>query len=208
MVARSDPLSHDHTARDETGGVAIVAWPAQAESLARLTEAGTPRLVVVECGHEPPVASECCQDWMWRDGSPHELRLRLRQLALRGLAHARTRPFLDGSGMLQVGLRSVYLTALEQRITGLLVERFNERVPADDVIAATWPGSTPPKSLLRPRISVLRRRVAAAGLELRGSLRDGYTLRPSPTPVLDVDEPSCFDAEVDAANWLNDERAS
>lgn len=180
----------------------ILVWPADSALLEQLADHRTPLLVLVEDGCEPPIAAECCQDWMWQSGSPHELRLRLRQLSLRALVHERTRPHIDASGMLHVGLRSVHLTTKEQRIAAVLLDRFNERVAAADLLAAGWPDRRPPTRMLAPRISVLRRRIAAVALELDGSLREGYVLRPSASSAAADPDVPWFDAELDAAKWL------
>lgn len=206
MTSSSGPVAPEDRHDNETGGVAILLWPAESSALEQLAEHGTPRLVVVEDGCEPPVAAECCQDWMWRSGTTQELRLRLRQLALRALAHAAARPFVDGVGMLHVGLRSVHLTGKEQRMVEVLIDRFGERVSADDLMSAGWPERRVRPTLLAPRISVLRRRIAGVGLELPGSMREGYALQPiraaggaegSVAPDL-----TWFDAELDASRWL------
>jgi hypothetical protein len=188
-------------AYEDTGGVAVVLWPGQAEALQRFAATQTPRLVLVEAGYEPPVCAECCQDWMWRTGTPQELRLRLRQLSLRALAHSHTRPHLDSAGMLHVGLRSVHLTAMEQRMTAVLLEGFNERVRAADIVTAGWPGSEQP-TRLAPRLSVLRRRLAAVALELQGSVREGYVLTTSRNTAAANPDAPWFDAELDTQRWL------
>lgn len=187
---------------DETGGVAILVWPTDSNEFERLAAKRTPRLVLVEPGCEPPVAAECCQDWMWRTGTPHEFRLRLRQLALRAIAHTHAVPYVDSAGMLHVGLRSVHLTAIEQRLVAVLIDRFNQRVPAADLVAVGWPGRRPRRSILATRLSVLRGRIKAVGLELPGSSREGYTLRASTAPLDPGGHDVYFDAELDAGRWL------
>lgn len=187
---------------EATGGVEILVWPAEAHRLKELAEGRTPRLVLVESGSEPPVGAECCQDWMWQTGDPREFRLRLRQVALRALRHGVARPYVDAIGMLHVGLRSVHLRGKEQRLIALLIEHFNERVAVADLLAAGWRDRQPSPGVLSSRISGLRRRVAAVGLELPGSLRDGYVLRPRGVVVGGNGATAGFDAEVDARRWL------
>lgn len=203
-TAESSVLEDPET--EATGGVEILVWPAEAHRLKELADGRTPRLVLVEDGSEPPVGAECCQDWMWQTGDAREFRLRLRQVALRALGHGAARPYVDAIGMLHVGLRSVHLRGKEQRLAALLIEHFNERVAAADLLAAGWRERQPSLGILSSRISGLRRRVGAVGLELPGSLRNGYVLRPR--GVVDAGsaeasaEVSAFDAEVDTQRWL------
>lgn len=80
-----DGVASDPT-RDRS--VRIVEWPAETEELEALATAGTPRLVLVEEGSEPPLCAECCQDWMWRTDDEGQKRLCLHHLAMRALAQA------------------------------------------------------------------------------------------------------------------------
>lgn len=159
------------------GSVRIIEWPTEGQALDELAKARAPRLVLVEEGDEPPVASDCCQDWMWRTGGERELRLRLRQLSLRALAHGHERPHLDPLGFLYVGLRSVHLSPKEQALAGVLLEGFNEMVTPEQLIQAAWPKGIRKPNVLAHRISALRSRLDWLGLDILGSSTKGYTMR-------------------------------
>lgn len=161
---RPEPSGEERSA--EPGPVRIVAWPAERADVADLAATGIPRLLVVDAGTEPPVNADCCQDWMWRSGGEDELRVRIRQLALRALEHGHARPRLDGLGILHVGLRSVALPPKEQALLGELLEHFNGPVERDTLVRAAWPAGIARESTLGQRISKLRARLAWLGLEI------------------------------------------
>ncbi|MEW6471786.1 MAG: winged helix-turn-helix domain-containing protein [Actinomycetota bacterium] len=145
--------------------------------MADLVESRIPRLLVVEAGAEPPVGADCCQDWMWKDGGEAELRLRLRQLALRALDHGRCRPYLDPLGILHVGLRSIPLPPKEQALVSVLLERFNEAVRRVDLVRAAWPDGINSDNTLAQRLSKLRSRLSWVGLEIILLPGNRYSLR-------------------------------
>jgi len=131
----------DGVASDPTrdSSVRIVEWPAESEELEALATAGTPRLVLVEEGSEPPLCADCCQDWMWRTDDEGQKRLRLHHLAMRALAHGCGVPRLDPLGLLHVGLRSVHLPHKEQMLAAVLLREFNGVVSPEQLIEAAWP---------------------------------------------------------------------
>lgn len=183
------------------GAVRVVEWPSGSETIEALARAGTPRLVLVDVGSDPPEGSDCHQDWMWRTGSEGEMRVRLRQLTLRALAHGHDRPYIDSIGLLHVGLRSVPLAAKERALANVLLENFNETVSKDELVLAAWPGGIRHGNVLSTRMSALRSRIAWVGLEIVGSSRRGYTMvsaHGSATPA----ETIGFEDELEAADLL------
>ena len=169
------------------GNVRIISWPSDLDALEGLARARTPRLVLVEEGSEPPLGSDCCQDWMWKTGDEREMRLRLRQLELRALAHDQNRPYIDAVGLLHVGLRSIPLAPKERALATVLVERFNESVSRDDLAQAAWPDGLSTHNVFASRLAALRSRIAWIGLEVRGSKRVGYSMNAAPFVVAPSD---------------------
>jgi two-component system, OmpR family, response regulator len=181
--------------------VRVVEWPSGTETIEALARAGTPRLVLVDAGSDPPEGSDCYQDWMWRTGSEREMRLRLQQLSLRALAHGHDRPYIDSIGLLHVGLRSVPLSPKERALAAVLVERFNGTVAKDELVRAAWPGGIRNGNVLSTRMTALRARIAWVGLEIVGSSRRGYAMVPMPgsaTPAESIG----FEDELEAADLL------
>lgn len=186
------------------GPVRIVEWPSGLATIEALARTGTPRLVLVEEGSEPPVGSDCCQDWMWRSGDEREMRLRLLQLSLRALAHGQARPHLDSIGLLHVGLRSVPLSPKERALAAVLLDRFNQTVSRDDLVQAVWPEGVSRGNVLATRISSLRSRIAWVGLEIQGSSGKGYTMRAMPMTGVPSDTIG-FEGELGEASILGGE---
>jgi hypothetical protein len=183
------------------GNVRIISWPTDVDALAELVQARTPRLVIVEEGSEPPLGSDCCQDWMWRTGDEREMRLRLRQVELRALAHDHDRPYIDSIGVLHVGLRSIPLSPKERALAAVLLERFNQSVSRDDLVRAAWPNGLSSDNVFAARLRALRSRIAWIGLEVRGSRRRGYSMRAAPL-ILGRSDLTGFEDEMGAARRL------
>lgn len=177
MSSRQRPHHAPEGPDGEHGFVRILQWPAERAAVADLVESGIPRLLIVDAGAEPPVGADCCQDWMWKEGGEAELRLRLRQLALRALGHGRGRPFLDPLGILHVGLRSIPLPPKEQALVAVLLERFNEAVRRVDLVRAAWPDGISSDNALAQRLSKLRSRLSWVGLEIILLPGNRYSLR-------------------------------
>jgi DNA-binding winged helix-turn-helix (wHTH) protein len=170
--------------RSSTSSVRILRWPVQRAAVSQLDRSGIPRLVMVDEGTDPPISSDCCQDWMWRSGGEREMRQRLHQLSLRALEHGHASPELDDLGMLHVGLRSVHLPPKERALVGALLRRFGRPVLREELLRAAWPTGITTRTTLPASISRLRSRVRWLGLEISGSSATGYRLRTS-TLVLD-----------------------
>jgi hypothetical protein len=194
---------------DETGGedasepasssnVRILLWPMQQAALSELHKSGIPRLVMVEEGDDPPLSSDCCQDWMWRSGGEGEMRQRLHQLSLRALEHGHAQPELDDLGMLHVGLRSVHLPPKERALVRALLPSFGRPVLREELVRAAWPQGVTTRTTLPARIARLRARLRWLGLEITGSGATGYRLQPC---TLDLDRATDgFEDELFAAH--------
>lgn len=161
-------------------GVRVFVWPRQRDEMVGVRAAGTPCLVVVDDGCEPPTSGDCCQDWMWRSGGERELRLRLHHLSLRALRHGHDAVTLDDLGTLRLGLRTVHLPPKERDLVRVLLERFGRPVTREELAAAVWPAGVAGLNVVASRISVARGRLRWLGLEIIGSGDGGYYLRTSP----------------------------
>ena len=180
----------------------IVEWPAESEELEALATAGTPRLVLVEEGSEPPLCADCCQDWMWRTDDEGQKRLRLHHLAMRALAHGCGVPRLDPLGLLHVGLRSVHLPHKDQMLVAVLLREFNGVVSPEQLIEAAWPNGITRHNVLLQRISVLRTRLSWVGLEILGSTKRGYSLR-ARQGAMRSGRTGGFEAELDSTGGVD-----
>ena len=194
LVARFD----SDVVPDE-GAVHVVRWPEEAELFGALAETNEPVLAVVADGVQPPVTSECSQDWIRADAPDHELRARLRQVLLRSARHGTALPRLDEFGLVHFGLRSVALSRLEARICGLLIEQFGDVVARDDLLGAGWPGGVHHPNLLVLCVSRLRRRTREVGLEITAVPGHGYVMRVAKPSGADDVRRHAFDDELDRA---------
>ena len=177
--------------------VRIVHWPEEAELFGTLAESNEPVLAVVADGAQPPLTSECSQDWIRADAPDNELRARLRQVLLRAARHGSALPRLDEFGLVYFGLRSVALSRLEARISGLLIEHFGDEVSRDDLLEAGWPGGVRHPNLLVLCISRLRRRIREVGLEISAVPSHGYVMRVAKAGAAEEARRHSFDDELD-----------
>jgi len=183
------------------GPVRIIAWPDDSGLVEALMCSPTPRLVLVEPGCEPPGGGDCCQDWMWRNGTEDEMRIRIRQLSLRAVVHGHVKPYIDDLGLLHVGLRWVRLAPKEQALAAALLKRFNAVVPVDDLIRAAWPEGIRRPNVLAVRMSALRARIAWVGLEISGTSGKGYLMAVN-TSAAGSEELTGFEDELESVALL------
>ncbi len=154
--------------------VVVLRWPEQTDDVARLDLLGVPRLLLVEPGAEPPTSASCLQDWLRLPASDADVRARLHALSSRAEHHP-SRPTVDTLGQLSHRGQAVFLSHLDQRIAEVLVRRFAEAVPDDDLRAQVWPeGAT--EQALRVHISRLRRRLVPLGLTITCVRNVGYAM--------------------------------
>lgn len=156
--------------------VAILRWPEEAAGLDRLRAAGTPRLLVVPADVDPPIATECDEDWIRLPASDEDLRSRMQGLAARGLKHSAA-PELKGDGRLLFRGRWVSMGETEEAVAGLLVAQYGEVVKARQLAGATQPALS--ANALRAHIMRLRARLKPLGLSLRTVRGHGYLLEPA-----------------------------
>jgi hypothetical protein len=166
----------DHAAETAADPVLVIRWPAEAERHARAVAAGQPRLVLVDRGGRPPPQGDPLEDWMWVPDDAVERRARLTTLAARWHAARTRRPHLDDDGRLHVGPSS---TPLPPRVAGaarVLVARFDQVVPRDELVAAAWPGRSMGDAAVHLVVHRLRQRVEPLGLTITSVRGRGVAL--------------------------------
>ena len=158
--------------------VVLVRWPAEAERRARLREAGTPRLLLVEDG-PPPAPTDCLEDWIRVPADDADVRARLEAVTARLGHHAAADvvgPDLDADGVLRFAGSWVSLPPVEARLTTALVDRFGAVVGREALSRAGWPDGAPGRNALDVHVLRLRRRLARVGLSIKTVRSRGYLL--------------------------------
>ena len=110
--------------------VELVRWPSDPQRLAGLRDRGVPRLLLVTDGAEPPVPTDCLEDWVAAGASESALDARRRALQARARAHG-ARPELDDDGLLRHRDAWVSLSPVEQSLARALLDRFGAVVPRE-----------------------------------------------------------------------------
>jgi len=158
----------------ETRNVAVVQWPDEAESAARLARQGLPCLLLVRPDTEPPMSESCLEDWLVLPATDVEIQTRLINLARRAARHSR-RPTVDHLGQVTHRGRSVFLPPTDQRVMQALVENFGAIVTEPELIEKVWPdGAT--NQVLRAHVSRLRHRLAPIDLTIKCVRKAGYVI--------------------------------
>lgn len=103
---------------------------------------------------------------------------RLRALGRRAARH-QTPPRLDGQGRLLHGGRWVSLSPIDENVARLLVERFGQVVPSEELARIGW-DEPPTANAVRVHLTRLRRRIAPLGLHIRGVRGVGVLLEERP----------------------------
>jgi hypothetical protein len=158
------------------GDVIILRWPEQRDEVERLEEQHVPRLLLVDPDVAPPDSDSCLEDWVRLPAEDSDVRARLMSLARRA-AHHPSRPHLDDLGQLTHRGARLFLSPLDQRIVRVLLERYQDVVLEDDLLAA-WPEGGA-NGTLRVHLSRLRRRLEPLGLTITSVRTIGYSLSPT-----------------------------
>jgi hypothetical protein len=156
--------------------VELVRWPGDPQRLADLRDRGVPRLLLVADDDEPPVPTDCLEDWVTAGASETYLEARRRALQARARAHG-ARPDLDGDGLLHHRDAWVSLSPVEQSLARALLDRFGAVVPREALAGRAWPEGAPTRNALDVHVLRLRRRLAPLGLEIRTVRSRGYLLQ-------------------------------
>jgi two-component system OmpR family response regulator len=156
--------------------VELVRWPGDPQRLAGLRDRGVPRLLLVSDDADPPIPTDCLEDWVAAGAPESALDARRRALLARARAHG-ARPEIDDDGLLRHHDAWVSLSPVEQSLTRALLERFGAVVARDDLAARAWPDGAPTRNALDVHVLRLRRRLAPLGLEIRTVRSRGYLLQ-------------------------------
>jgi DNA-binding winged helix-turn-helix (wHTH) protein len=156
--------------------VEMLRWPSDQRRLAELREQRIPRLLVVGEEYEPPVLTDCLEDWVAVVAPEREVDARKRALVLRAEQHG-TRPVLDADGLLHHHDAWVSLSPVEQSLASALLDRFGAVVTRDSLADRAWPSGVPTRNALDVHVLRLRRRISPLGLEIRTVRSRGYLMQ-------------------------------
>jgi DNA-binding winged helix-turn-helix (wHTH) protein len=156
--------------------VEMLRWPSDQRRLAELREQRVPRLLVVAEEHDPPLLSDCLEDWVAVVAPEREVDARKRALMLRAEQHG-TRPLLDGDGLLHHHDVWVSLSPVEQALAAAFLDRFGAVVTRETLSDRAWPAGAPTRNALDVHVLRLRRRIAPLGLEIRTVRSRGYLMQ-------------------------------
>lgn len=156
--------------------VVLLRWPSEQLRRDELREEGRPRLLLLEDGAVPPVASDELEDWIRVPAGEADLRARVDGLRRRIEAKVDPAPDLDEDGVLRLGDRWVSLPPVEARLTGALLDRYGAVVSRDALARAGWPAGSPGRNALDVHMLRLRRRLSPLALAIRTVRSRGYLL--------------------------------
>jgi DNA-binding response OmpR family regulator len=160
--------------------VAFVRWPSEADERARLTEAGVPRLLLVEPGAAPPDTWDVDEDWIRIPADPIDLHQRAEVLRRRCAPAPEVR--IDDDGLLWRGEAWTALAPVELALVEALLDRMGQLVRRRVLERMGWPTELPPDSRVLDRaISRVRAKVRPLGLEIRRIPGAGYLMEAART---------------------------
>jgi two-component system, OmpR family, response regulator len=146
--------------------VVVVRWPQEQSELERLARQQIPRLLLVEPDAAPPITEDVLEDWVRLPADHRELTSRLENLRRRAETLL-SAPLLDRRGRLVFRGRWTNVTPTEERLLARLTHRFDDVVPAAELLATGWPEQKPSANAIRVTFHRLRVRLRPIGLELR-----------------------------------------
>lgn len=156
--------------------VAVLQWPRQDDERVALDHLGLPRLLVLDLTADaPPFSPSCLEDWVRLPVATGDLRARLMTLAHRSKAHV-TAPRIDALGRLWHRGAYTRLSPTEERLAGLLLERFGEVVTDDDLLDVGWADESATRAALRIHLTRLRRQLRPLGLEIKSRRGAGHVM--------------------------------
>lgn len=161
--------------------IELLRWPAEADRLERLRDAGIPRLLLLAPDTVAPVSSDPREDWIRYPTDEKDLEARMLSVAARAAAGTtpdpRVAPVIDADGLLRFRDRWTSLSPVERLLAEAMVERFGAVVGRDALARRAWPGGASTRNALDVHMLRLRRRIAAIGLEIRTVRARGYLLQ-------------------------------
>ncbi|MGO9876566.1 MAG: helix-turn-helix domain-containing protein [Acidimicrobiia bacterium] len=152
----------------------MLPWPEHQADLEDLAGRGLPRLLLVSPHSAPPVCTDCLEDWVRLPIDEFDRRARLHTLAERH--HNRTPPTVDEYGVLRQDDTLVFLSPYEQRLAGILIERFGEVLPSELIEQELADDHNLSRVALRVHASRLRKLIAPLGLTITCIKQVGYVM--------------------------------
>lgn len=146
-----------------------------------LADLGSPRLLLVAPGADPPIDLDDLEDWAWSDARAREVEARLASLDARASRVEQVAPVVDDDDVLHVGERWVALGPLEAKLARRLAARPGEVVGRHELEEAAWAGSAVRPNTTDRLVHRLRRHIEPVGLVLRTVRGRGYVLESART---------------------------
>lgn len=153
-----------------------VGWPGERERRQMLAAECRPRLLLVESGSAPPVASDDLEDWIRLPAPPDDVRARVLGLLRRVESREANRPRIDDEGVVRHGDAWTALPPVEARLARTMLDRLGAVVSRPSLERAGWPDGTPARNRLDVHVHRLRRRLVDMSLEIRTVRARGYLL--------------------------------
>lgn len=154
--------------------VQLIRWPRDGERREVLAGSGTPRVLLVPVGVDPPRLGDL-EDWIRIPADELDLYTRMQRLAVLAGRVSRPPELVDGV-VLRHGEAAVLLRESDAELARLLLDRFGELVLRDDLVSAMWPTGAPGPRSLDSRANRLRHRAADVGLVLHTIRGRGFVL--------------------------------
>lgn len=157
--------------------IVLLHWPAEQSRLDEMRVKGTPRLVLVDVGQQPPPPTgDPCEDWVRLPADASDIHARIATLRLRAEDVAQDQPELDDNGVVRFGVATQTLPPLESRLMSALLDRYGAVVSRERLMTAGWPGTDPGRNALDVHMLRLRRRLTPLGLAVKTVRSRGYML--------------------------------
>ena len=156
--------------------VELVRWPSDPQRLAGLRDQGVPRLLLVTEGSDPPVPTDCLEDWVAAGSAGIGAR---RPPACAASAGSRPRRSTrDRRRRSPASPRRVGVTVAGRAVAHPGAARpVRCRRRARCSASRAWPDGAPTRNALDVHVLRLRRRLAPLGLEIRTVRSRGYLLQ-------------------------------
>jgi DNA-binding response OmpR family regulator len=131
---------------------------------------------VVADDDDPPLVTDCLEDWVAAVAPEHEVDARKRALLTRAEQHG-ARPLLDPDGLLHHHDAWVSLSPVEQALAAAMLDKFGAVVTREALADRAWPHGVPTRNALDVHVLRLRRRIAPLALEIRTVRSRGYLMQ-------------------------------
>lgn len=160
--------------------VQLVRWPRDGGRRQALAEAGTPRVLLVPEGIDPPRLDDL-EDWIRIPADELDLFTRMQRLAVLAGRVRRPPELVDGV-ILRHGEAAVLLAEADAEVAGILLARLGRLVLRSELERTLWPAGSPGSRTLDSRVNRLRHRAAEVGLTLHTIRGRGFVLEADDHP--------------------------